>query len=233
MSRLLLAAALAVVLACGLTSGLTAPASAQTATTAAGRPGAATPAAAVPASPAVPASLAAAPATSAPSAGDDASTRTVDRIVAVLVAFALLLLGLAVWFWFATRPVPRHLDALDAMGSRPWMQAGPAERSAMLAPVHERRGERRDDEVIAPPEPADAEGQDAAPDEVGAAEPVAEQEPFPPSAAPALSGDASALDGRETVASSPGDEEAAPESGPVAEVDAEAESAVEPAPRPS
>ena len=98
--------------------------------------------------------------------------------------------------------------------------------------MHERRGELRDDELIAPPEPADAEGQDAAPDEVGAAEPVAEQEPLPPPTAPVPSGDASALDGSETVASSPGDEEAAPESSPVAEVDADAESAGEPAPRP-
>src|SRR5215211_5468151 len=47
-------------------------------------------------------------------AGDDASTRTVSRIVAVLVAFAVVLAGLAIWFWRATKPAPDHLDGLDA-----------------------------------------------------------------------------------------------------------------------
>jgi hypothetical protein len=83
-------------------------------------------------------------------AGDNASTRTVNRIIGVLVFFGIALLALAGWFWWATKPVPRHLDALDAMSSRAWRQAGAAERSAMLGPVHERRAEAREEDLIAP-----------------------------------------------------------------------------------
>jgi hypothetical protein len=83
-------------------------------------------------------------------AGDEGSTRTVNRIVAVFVALAVVLVGLAVWFWRATRPVPRHLDGLDLMGTRRWRQGGSAERSALLAPVHERRGEEGGAELDQP-----------------------------------------------------------------------------------
>src|SRR5215207_10722715 len=94
----------------------------------------------------------AASSTTAATAGDDGSTRTVNRIVAVLVAFAVVLVGVAIWFWRATKPVARHLDGLDVMATRKWREGGSAQRSALLAPVHERRGEERD-ELVAEPEP--------------------------------------------------------------------------------
>jgi len=104
----------------------------------------------------------AASSTTAATAGDDGSTRTVNRIVAVLVAFAVVLVGVAIWFWRATKPVPRHLDALDLMATRRWREGGSAQRSALLAPVHERRGDERDDDIMAEPEVVAAEaGADA------------------------------------------------------------------------
>ena len=115
-----------------------------------------------------PAATTAAPAvsTTVATAGDTASTRTVNRIVAVLMAFAVILVGLAIWFWRATKPVPRHLDGLDMMGTRRWRQGGPAERSTLLAPVHERRGEEdgadRADEPEAEPVVAADEAEDEA-----------------------------------------------------------------------
>jgi hypothetical protein len=103
-----------------------------------------------------------APSTTAASAGDEASTRTVNRIVAVLVAFAIILVGLAIWFWRATKPTPRHLDGLDMMGTRRWRQADPADRSVLLAPVHERRGEADSADVMAEPEPVGAAADEVA-----------------------------------------------------------------------
>ena len=100
--------------------------------------------------------------TTAASAGDAASTRTVNRIVAVLITFAVVLVWVAIWFWRATKPVPRHLDALDLMATRRWREGGSAQRSALLAPVHERRGDERDDDIMAEPEVVAAEaGADA------------------------------------------------------------------------
>jgi hypothetical protein len=150
----------ALFLAVALCVGALGRASAQTATTA-------------PASTAAPAVS-----TTVPSAGDAASTRTVNRIVAVLAAFAVVLLGLAIWFWRATTPVPRHLDGLDMMGTRRWRQGGPAERSTLLAPVHERRGEEDGADQAAEPEPTPEPfvAADEAEDEADA---EAEQEPTP------------------------------------------------------
>jgi hypothetical protein len=75
----------------------------------------------------------------------------VNRIVGALVFFAVALLVLGAWFWRVTKPVPRHLEALDAMGSRSWRRGGSGERAALLAPVHERRGEAREADLIVAP----------------------------------------------------------------------------------
>ncbi len=106
--------------------------------------------------------------TTVATAGDEESTRTVNRIVAVLVGLAIVLLGLAIWLWRSTKPAPRYLDALDVMGTRSWRDADPAARAVLLAPVHERRGQEPDDDLVAWPEveaPADV-APDAARDPV-------------------------------------------------------------------
>jgi hypothetical protein len=94
-----------------------------------------------------------APPTTVVRTGDTASSRTVNRIVLALLALAGLLLALTLWLWRSTKPRPVHLDALDAMGSRRWQRGSTAARAAMLAPVHERRGEIREEDLIAEPEP--------------------------------------------------------------------------------
>lgn len=119
-----------------------------------------------------------APTTTVATAGDEASTRTVNRIVLVLVAFAVLLVGMAIWFWRSTKPVPRHLDGLDVMGTRRWREGDPATRSTLLAPVHERRSDERDDDLIAEPEPVPEEEPVAAADAADAAD-EAREEPTP------------------------------------------------------
>jgi hypothetical protein len=92
------------------------------------------------------------PSTTAARAGDTQSSRTVNRIVLALLALGGLLAVLAIWLWRITKPKPNHLDGLDAMGSRRWRAASPERRAALLAPVHERRGEIRDEDLIAAPE---------------------------------------------------------------------------------
>jgi hypothetical protein len=92
--------------------------------------------------------------TAAPTTGDAKSSRTVNRIVLALLSLAGLLAILAIWLWRATKPKPSHLDGLDAMGSRRWRAASPEGRAALLAPVHERRGEIRDEQLIAEPDAA-------------------------------------------------------------------------------
>ncbi|HKA04039.1 MAG TPA: hypothetical protein VKD67_06900 [Acidimicrobiales bacterium] len=103
--------------------------------------------------------------TSAPATGDARSSRTVNRIVLALLSLAGLLTILGFWLWRTTKPKPVYLDGLDAMGSRRWRSATPERRAAILAPVHERRGEIRDEDLVAEPELE--------------LEPVAEAEPAP------------------------------------------------------
>jgi hypothetical protein len=104
-----------------------------------------------------PVPVATAPAATGARAGDTASSRTVNRIVLALLAMAGLLAILALWLWRTSKPKPNHLDGLDAMGSRRWRSATPERRAAILGPVHLRRGEIRDEDLIATPEPAEAE----------------------------------------------------------------------------
>jgi hypothetical protein len=103
-----------------------------------------------------PVPVASAAVTTAARAGDTASSRTVNRIVLALLAMAGLLAILTVWLWRVSKPKPNHLDGLDAMGSRRWRTAAPERRAAILGLVHLRRGEIRDEDLIALPEPVEA-----------------------------------------------------------------------------
>ena len=103
-----------------------------------------------------PAPVASATATTAARTGDTASSRTVNRIVLALLAMGGLLAILTVWLWRVSKPKPNHLDGLDAMGSRRWRTATPERRAAILGPVHLRRGEIRDEDLVAAPEPVEA-----------------------------------------------------------------------------
>jgi flagellar basal body-associated protein FliL len=115
------------------------------------------------------------PSTTAATAGDAASTRTVNRIVIVLIAFAVVLVGMAIWFWRATKPLARHLDGLDLMGTRRWREGGSSQRATLLAPVHERRAASRDEESLPEPGPVIVATEPVA----EATEDEAEEEPTP------------------------------------------------------
>jgi hypothetical protein len=95
---------------------------------------------------------AAARSTTVATPGDTQSSRTVNRIVLALLALGGLLAVLTFWLWRTTKPKPNHLDGLDSMGTRRWRAASSERRAALLAPVHERRGDIRDEDLIAAPE---------------------------------------------------------------------------------
>ena len=146
-----------------ITVGSAAPAPAQSATSA-------------------PTSVASATGTTVQPAGDTSSSRTVNRIVLALLAMAGLLAILTVWLWRVSKPKPNHLDGLDAMSSRRWRTATPERRAALLGPVHLRRGEIRDEDLVAAPEPVHAPEPVDAPEPalVEAAPVEATVEPLPP-----------------------------------------------------
>lgn len=124
---------------------------------------------------------------------DAASTRTVNLIVAALVALGVGVLGLAGWYWVTTRPVAPALLGLEVVGSRRFRRADPDSRRALLTTPRS-----FDDRVVwadavddaGPTEPPDAEHADgAAPPEepvgpaapaLDEAEPPVADEPEPP-----------------------------------------------------
>jgi hypothetical protein len=74
-----------------------------------------------------------------------------------------------------TRPLPRHLDGLDLIGTRRWREGGSAQRATLLAPVHERRAEPGEEDVRPEPEPVPVAAEPVGP----AADDEAEEEPTP------------------------------------------------------
>jgi hypothetical protein len=71
--------------------------------------------------------------------GDPAADRRIRRIVIALCALAVLVLIVTVLFWRATRPVPRALQGLQALGSRSGRRraASPGAASEPAAPPAE------------------------------------------------------------------------------------------------
>ena len=61
--------------------------------------------------------------TSVVQVGDPEATRTVRSIAWALLAMAVLLGGLMVWFWRLTRPVPVALGGLVVMGTSRWRRS--------------------------------------------------------------------------------------------------------------
>jgi hypothetical protein len=142
----------------------------QVVTTAPAVPSGSTPAAAAPTAPATTTpAVVPVTATTAPPISDAKSARSVRRIEIAFISLGVLLLLVTIWYWRTTKPLPAPLEALDALGARRWRRADGARRAAMLAPIHERRGEIRDADLVVPPEQE--------------AEPEAEPEPEPEPAA--------------------------------------------------
>jgi hypothetical protein len=67
--------------------------------------------------------------------GDPVADRRIRRIVIALCAVAALVLIVTVLFWRATRPVPRALQGLQALGSRSGRRRAAASAAAVSEPV--------------------------------------------------------------------------------------------------
>jgi hypothetical protein len=62
--------------------------------------------------------------------------RTVDTLIVVLLALAVLVLGVTFWYWRVTKPVPRQLEPLATMSTRTWRRSPVDRREARLERVH-------------------------------------------------------------------------------------------------
>ena len=62
--------------------------------------------------------------------------RTVDTLIVVLLALAVIVLGVTFWYWRVTKPVPRQLEPLATMSTRTWRRAPAGRREARLERVH-------------------------------------------------------------------------------------------------
>lgn len=67
---------------------------------------------------------------------DPETRRAMDLLTGVLIALAVLVLGITVWFWRSTRPLPASLEALATMSSRRFRRRPPDERDEALDAVH-------------------------------------------------------------------------------------------------
>jgi hypothetical protein len=66
--------------------------------------------------------------------GDPVADRRIRRIVIGLCALAVAVLAVTVLFWRATRPVPRALRGLQALGTRSGRRQAAAARSSVDGP---------------------------------------------------------------------------------------------------
>lgn len=71
-------------------------------------------------------------ATTVASAGDSAASERNSRIAWALALMGLLVGGLTVWFWYATRPVPVGMAGLAEMGTPRWWRADSRKREQLL-----------------------------------------------------------------------------------------------------
>jgi hypothetical protein len=67
--------------------------------------------------------------------GDPVADRRIRRIVIALCSLAALVLIVTVLFWRATRPVPRALQGLQALGSRSGRRRAAASAGAVSEPA--------------------------------------------------------------------------------------------------
>ena len=75
-------------------------------------------------------------ATSSSSAiNDTASTRRIQLMAAGLVALAVALIAITVWFWKSTRPDPESLAPLEMMGRKKWRKSDAIEQRHRLDDV--------------------------------------------------------------------------------------------------
>lgn len=68
---------------------------------------------------------------------DPAARRRINVLIGLLAALAVVLLGVTVWFWRATRPVAAALEPLAAMSTRRFRRKAPDEQEGELHALHE------------------------------------------------------------------------------------------------
>ncbi len=68
---------------------------------------------------------------------DPEARRTINLLIGLLAALALVLAGVTVWFWRATRPVAAALEPLAAMSTRHFRRKAPDEQEGDLHAIHE------------------------------------------------------------------------------------------------
>ena len=76
----------------------------------------------------------------APASGTKKSAQTtVNVLIGVLLALAVVVTGISVWYWRVTKPLPAQLEPLATMSTRAWRKAPPARREASLERVRPKR----------------------------------------------------------------------------------------------
>jgi hypothetical protein len=87
------------------------------------------------------------------SINDHSSSRTVNIIIGALAALGLLMLLVAIWLWRASRPVPPHLEGLDLITKRRWLQSDVSRRDDLLGHIRHARGAAPPITLAREPEP--------------------------------------------------------------------------------
>jgi hypothetical protein len=67
---------------------------------------------------------------------DPEARRTINLLIGLLAALAVVLVGLTVWFWRATRPVAAALEPLAAMSTRHFRRKAADEQEGDLHAIH-------------------------------------------------------------------------------------------------
>ena len=83
----------------------------------------------------------------AKAAAKKSARTTVNVLIGVLLALAAIVIGVSVWYWRVTKPLPPQLEPLATMSTRSWRRAPPARREASLERV---RPKRSLDPLLAP-----------------------------------------------------------------------------------
>lgn len=68
---------------------------------------------------------------------DPEARRTINVLIGLLAALAVVLVGLTVWFWRATRPVAAALEPLAAMSTRHFRRKAPDAQEGDLHAIHQ------------------------------------------------------------------------------------------------
>ena len=90
---------------------------------------------------------------------DQTSSHRLNLIIGGLCGLGAFMVGVTVWLWRGSRPVPPHLEGLDLLPKRRWLHAQPERRADLLGEIRTVRGTAvvapliPDPQPVAPAEP--------------------------------------------------------------------------------